>query len=115
MSVVQSSAEGSFSSEECSRLVGYYITELRKLQSKYEEFLKQKFTFVRAIQRDHETTGSTRWCIDSVATLQLIRNQLQQTEFANKIDVDVVSLLLQLISETFQLIQGFIQFYFQIR
>ena len=58
MSSAQSTVDvQSFTSSDCDRLVSFYLAELRKIQAKHEEFLHQKFTFIKAVQRDHLTTG----------------------------------------------------------
>ena len=57
MSVVPAVDVQKLTSADCKRLVGFYLSELRRIQAKHMEFLNQKFTFIKAVQRDHLTTG----------------------------------------------------------
>ncbi|XP_063721185.1 uncharacterized protein LOC134847863 [Symsagittifera roscoffensis] len=115
MSVVPAVDVQKLTSADCKRLVGFYLSELRRIQAKHMEFLNQKFTFIKAVQRDHLTTGANHPCIDSVDALERVATGLRQNEWSNKIDVDVVSLLVANIHELNQIVQGFLQLYFQLR
>ena len=59
--------------------------------------------------------GANHPCIDSVDGLERVATGLRQNEWSNKIDVDVVSLLVANIHELNQIVQGFLQLYFQLR
>jgi len=115
MSLDQAVDVSKFTSADCDRLVGFYLAELRKVQEKHGEFLNQKFTFIKAIQRDHLTTGANHPCIETVDQLEMVVRGMKQNEWASSIDTGVVDLLLKNIMETSQIIQGLLQFYLQLK
>ena len=108
------SATGYKSSDYLNAL-NNYMAELQRVNSKYEEFNRQRFTFIKAIERDHRTSGMGHSYIDSIQTLEDILAGMKQNAHANRIDLAVIGLFLETVYNMYNAMQGVLQLYQQLR